>query len=148
MKRIFLILAVLSAANLGVAEEKAANKRSLNTVILDETGVKNLRIETVEVDETDFEEIIFALGRIEAISSKTAAVSTRVPGRIMELKANPGDMVQAGQEVARLESRQPGDPPPSIMLKAPIAGLVTRVDARLGDPLDPDKALLEINDLT
>jgi len=58
-----------------------------------------------------------------------------------------GDRVQAGQEVAVLESRQPGDPPPSIRLKSPIAGLVMRVDARLGDPLEPDKALLEVIDL-
>jgi multidrug efflux pump subunit AcrA (membrane-fusion protein) len=140
---LFLTLGVL-----GFAVEKTDHKRSANTVVLDETGVKNLRIETVEVEETDFEEIIFALGRIEAIPSKTAAVSSRIPGRIVELKANPGDQVQVGQEVARLESRQPGDPPPSILLKAPIAGLVTHVDARLGDPLEPDKALLEITDLT
>ena len=148
MKRILATLILFGAASFAFAAEKTDSKRSANTVVLDETGVKNLRIETVEVDETDFEEIIFALGRIEAIPSKTAAVSSRVPGRIMELKANPGDQVTAGQEVARLESRQPGDPPPSIMLKAPIAGLVTKVDARLGDPLEPDKALLEITDLT
>jgi multidrug efflux pump subunit AcrA (membrane-fusion protein) len=149
MKRIFPILALCAAASLGLAEDKKTdNKRAANTVVLDETGVKNLRIETVEVDETDFEEIIFSLGRIEAIPSKIAAVSSRVPGRIMEMKAIPGDQVQAGQDVARLESRQPGDPPPSILLKAPIGGLVTRVEARLGDPLEPDKALLEITDLS
>lgn len=149
MKRILLILFFCVAAGHGFAEEKKPdNKRAANTVVLDETGVKNLRIETVEVEETEFEEIIFALGRIEAIPSKRAAVSSRVPGRIVELKANPGDQVQAGQDVARLESRQPGDPPPSIMLKAPIGGLVTKVDARLGDPLEPDKALLEITDLS
>jgi len=148
MKRILPILAFCAAANLGSAAEKTDNKRATNTVVLDETGVKNLRVETVEVEETDFEEIIFALGRIEAIPNKIAAVSSRVPGRIMELKVIPGDQVVEGQDVARLESRQPGDPPPSILLKAPIAGLVTKVDARLGDPLEPDKALLEITDLT
>jgi len=148
MKRILPILAFCAAANLGSAAEMTDNKRATNTVVLDETGVKNLRVETVEVEETDFEEIIFALGRIEAIPNKIAAVSSRVPGRIMELKVIPGDQVVEGQDVARLESRQPGDPPPSILLKAPIAGLVTKVDARLGDPLEPDKALLEITDLT
>jgi multidrug efflux pump subunit AcrA (membrane-fusion protein) len=149
MKRILPILAFCATASLGFSEEKKTdNHRSANTVVLDETGVKNLRIETVETEEADFEEIIFALGRIEAIPSQIAAVSSRVPGRIVELKAQSGDQVQAGQDVARLESRQPGDPPPSVMLKAPIAGLVTHVDARLGDPLEPDKALLEITDLT
>jgi membrane fusion protein, heavy metal efflux system len=50
--------------------------------------------------------------------------------------------------VVKVESRQPGDPPPVISLKAPLGGLVTHVDARLGDPIDPEKAVLEITDLS
>lgn len=146
MRRILLTLILLGGASF--AAGKSDSKRSANIVVLDEIGVKNLRIETVEVEGADFEEIIFALGRIKAIPSKTAAVSSRVPGRIIELKVEPGDQVAAGQDVARLESRQAGDPPPSILLKAPITGLVTKVEARLGDPLEPDKALLEITDLS
>jgi len=57
-------------------------------------------------------------------------------------------MVKEGDEVAKVESRQPGDPPPVIVLKAPLSGLVTHVDARLGDPIDPEKAMLEITDLS
>ncbi len=132
----------------GLAFAESDPKRATNTVVLDETGVKNLRIETVEVEETDFEATIFSLGRIEAIPSKIAAVSSRIPGRIIELKVSPGDTVKLGDEVAKIESRQPGDPPPVIPLKAPIAGLVTHVDARLGDPIDPEKAMLEITDLS
>jgi membrane fusion protein, heavy metal efflux system len=123
-------------------------KRNANTIVLDDTGVKNLRIETVEAEETDFEQTIFALGRIEAIPGKVAAVSSRISGRIVELKVAPGDMVKKGDDVAKIESRQPGDPPPVITLKAPLSGLVTRVEARFGDPLEPEKALLEITDLS
>ena len=88
-----------------------------DTVILDATGAKNLRIETVDVEETDFEESIFSLGRIEAIPAKRSGVSSRIPGRIIELKLTPGDTVKAGDEVAKVESRQPGDPPPVISLQ-------------------------------
>jgi cobalt-zinc-cadmium efflux system membrane fusion protein len=56
--------------------------------------------------------------------------------------------VQAGADVARIESRQPGDPPPSVLLKAPLSGLVTTSEARVGEPVDPDKALLELTDLS
>ena len=132
VKRLLPVLALAAMAGLTPAAEKADARRSANTVVLTETGAKNLRIETVETEETAFEEIVFALGRIEAIPDRIAAVSTRVAGRIMELKVTTGDQVRVGQEVARLESRQPGDPPPSIMLKAPLAGLVTKVAARLG----------------
>jgi multidrug efflux pump subunit AcrA (membrane-fusion protein) len=123
-------------------------KRAANTVVLDETGVKNLRIETVEVEETDFEATIFSLGRIQAIPGKVAALSSRISGRIIELRASPGDTVKANDDVVRVESRQPGDPPPVIVLKAPISGLVTKVDLRLGDPVEPEKSLLEVTDLS
>lgn len=140
--RLFTCLALISAA-----QAEPDPKRAANTIVLDETGMKNLRIETVQVEETDFEETIFALGRIETIPAKVAAVSSRISGRIVALNLAPGDMVKAGDEVAKIESRQPGDPPPVVPLKAPIAGLVTRVEKRLGDPLEPDAALLEITDL-
>lgn len=123
-------------------------QRAANTIVLDETGVKNLRIETIEVEETDFEETVFSLGRIEPIPSKVASVSSRIAGRIVDLKAVPGDTVKAGDEVAKVESRQPGDPPPVIPLKAPISGLLTKVDTRLGNPVEPENAILEITDLT
>lgn len=140
----FLFLAI----SLSNALQAADPKRAANTVVLDETGVKNLRIETVEVEETDFEQTIFSLGRIEAIPNKIAAVSSRISGRIVELKVSEGDVVKKDDEVAKVESRQPGDPPPVVALKAPLGGLVTHVDSRLGDPLEPDKSLLEITDLS
>ncbi len=118
------------------------------TVLLSEEGVKNLGIETVVVEESTFEETAFALGRIEAIPGRTGAVSSRISGRLVELGVNPGDTVTAGQVVAKVESRQPGDPPPVIPLTTPIKGLVMHSDARLGEPVEPDKALLEITDLS
>lgn len=118
------------------------------TVLLTEQGVKNLGIETEVVEEADFEETAFALGRIEAIPGRTAAVSSRIPGRLADLRVSPGNKVDRGQEVAHVESRQAGDPPPVVPLHSPLGGLVMRLDVRLGDPVDPDKALMEISDLS
>lgn len=141
-----LFISTLTLASLSSAAED--NKRSSSTIVLDENGVKNLRIETTEVEETDFESTIFSLGRIQSIPNNVGAVSSRISGRIVELKAAPGDVVQKGDVVARVESRQPGDPPPVIPLTAPLSGLVTRVDLRLGDPIEPDRPVLEITDLS
>lgn len=150
MKRLCLLslLIAFSLANFVATSVAAVTPEKVAaTVILDETGVKNLKIATVEAEETDFEETVFALGRIQVIPEKRAVVASRIPGRVMEIKTVLGTMVQAGAEVVRLESRQPGDPPPSIWLKAPASGLVTESETRLGEPVDPDKALLEITDL-
>ncbi len=119
-----------------------------NTVVLDETGVKNLRIETVEAVEIDFEETVFALGRIAEIPERHGVVSSRISGRVIGLDAQEGDTVTAGQVLVRVESRQPGNPPPVIELKAPIAGLLVESHTRIGEPVEPDKELLDISDLS
>lgn len=117
-------------------------------VILDAAGVQSLGIEMFEAFESTFEETTFALGRIEEIPEKHAVLSSRIPGRIVGLEAREGDLVTAGQIIARVESRQPGDPPPTIDLKAPISGLVVESHVRLGEPVEPEKELLDISDLT
>ena len=142
------IIFCLSSLALLVTAEGVDPQRAANTVVLDETGVKNLRIETIDVEEADFEETIFSLGRVEAIPASRSGVSSRIPGRIVELTVALGDSVEAGQAVARLESRQPGDPPPTITLKAAGRGLVTKGTVALGEPLEPGQTLMEITDLT
>jgi cobalt-zinc-cadmium efflux system membrane fusion protein len=119
-----------------------------DTIVLDETGVKNLRIETVEAVETDFEETVFALGRISEIPERHGVLSSRISGRVIGLEAQEGDTVMADQVLVRVESRQPGNPPPVIELKSPIGGLVVESHIRLGEPVEPDKELLDISDLS
>ncbi|WP_050026167.1 efflux RND transporter periplasmic adaptor subunit [Verrucomicrobium sp. BvORR034] len=139
---------LLAALAIPVALQGADARRAANTVVLDDTGVKNLRIETVEVEETTFEETIFSLGRIEHIPIRAGAVSSRISGRVVDLKVSVGDHVQKGSEVARIESRQPGDPPPVISVVAPLSGLVTSTAMQLGKPVEPENSLLEITDLS
>jgi membrane fusion protein, heavy metal efflux system len=118
-----------------------------DTMILDETGVKNLRIETFEAEESTFEETVFALGRIAEIPQNHAVLSSRITGRVIGLEAQEGDTVEAGQTLVRVESRQPGNPPPVIELKSPISGLLVNSHIRLGEPVEPEKELLDISDL-
>lgn len=141
-----LILPFFLLASLAQAESDA--KRAANTVVLDETGVRNLRIETIEVEETAFEETIFALGGIDVLPGKKAIVSSRIPGRVFSVLALPTQEVDEGDEVAWIESRQPGDPPPTVPLVAPMAGLVSKVDIAVGQPVTPDSSLIEIIDLS
>lgn len=122
--------------------------RSANTVVLNATGVQNLRIQTAVVESGDFEETVFALGRIETKPGSVAAVTSRISGRVVALSALPGDRIAADAEVLKVESRQVGNPSPVIVARAPTAGVVTHVDVRLGDPVEPDRALLEITDLS
>ena len=143
MKRLLLLLAC-APFSLAAAPDPA---KLANTVILDETAVQNLGIETAEAEETAFEETLFALGHIAVLPGKSAVLSSRIPGRIHSLLARPHVAVQQGQELLWIESRQPGDPPPVIMLEAPLSGLISQVHVAPGQPVTPDTPLLEIVDL-
>jgi len=57
-------LSAICLSLLGVTAISAAPEAP---IILDATGVANLRIQTVEVEERDFETTVFAIGRIEEI---------------------------------------------------------------------------------
>lgn len=117
-------------------------------VILDEAGVKNLRIEVEMVEEGVFEESVFALGRIDVFPGHRAVVSSRVAGRASEVPARQGHPIQKGDLAVVVESRQAGEPPPSISLHAPISGIVSAVNIVPGEPVDPDETLVEILDLS
>ena len=142
MKKIICLFLTATCASFGVENQRAT------PIILDEIAVKNLRLETVEAQETEFEESVFALGRIEVLPGRSAIVSTRVPGRVLSVSVEPDRLVEKGAEVARIESRQPGEPPPSVRIDAPISGLVAKLDAVAGQPVTPDSQLMQIVDLT
>lgn len=146
MKHLFVLLSL--SVSLPLASARAAAERGQNTVVLDANAVANLRLDFAPAEPRVFEETAFALGRIEARPGSTAAVSSRIAGRVVGLVVAPGDAVAADADLVRVESRQAGDPPPIIALRAPIAGTVTTLSAHLGDPVEPAASLLEITDLS
>ena len=92
MKLPFLILpaAFLLLGVTLVAEETP--KKDL--IILDEAGVKNLRLETSEALESDFEQTVLALGRIEVFPGKRHVISSRIPGRAVKVNVKPDQSVK------------------------------------------------------
>jgi hypothetical protein len=72
----------------------------------------------------------------------------RVPGRVLSVSAHIDTAIAKGAEVALIESRQPGDPPPSVKVTAPLGGIVSSVNIVPGQPVTPDDSLVEITDLS
>lgn len=126
----------------------AERDRSSNTVILDETGVKNLKLQTVEAESGDFEETIFALGRIDVYPGNRAAISSRISGRALEVNVKHDHFIEKGDVAVIVESRQFGDPPPRVSVTAPISGLVSATYIVPGEPVSPDKKLADILNLS
>lgn len=140
-----LTLALLSS--LALAVHGRASSPATPAILLDENTVANLRLEYARAEKRVFEESVFALGRVEASHGALATVSSRVPGRVVELLAHLGDHVVPGALVARVESRAAGDPAAVVTLHAPAAGMIIDCEIHLGDPVEPDRHLMEIADL-
>ena len=148
MKHLIPLLLLVFATS-GISQEAAVSSdRAANTIILDAAAVKNLNISTETVEERDFETTVFAVGRLEELPENRAVLSSRIAGRIVELKAYLGDSVKQGEILAKVESRQPGNPPPVIDLLAPKNGQVVNSHARLGQPVEPNQEILDISDRT
>ncbi len=106
----------------------------------------NLGLKAEEAELRTLDKTFMVIGQIEAIPSRSAAVSSRISGRVINIKANEGELVKKGQPVVEVESRQVGNPPPRVSYEAPIDGVVTHRDVVLNDSVEPDKHLLEIVD--
>lgn len=144
MKFLSILLGFIPVLPLPAAD----TARNANTIVLNETGVKNLRIETIAVEEAEFEKTIFALGRVEVYPGRRAVISSRISGRAAEVPARDGHPISEGDTAIVVESRQPGNPPPTVSLTAPISGLVSAVHVVPGEPVEPDRTLAEVVDLT
>lgn len=108
----------------------------------------NLGIKVEEAQSRRLEKTFIAIGQIEAIPSRSAAVTSRISGRVVDIKAVEGQSVKRGDPLIEIESRQVGNPPPRVQYPAPIDGVVTRRDVLPNGAVEPDKNLLEIVDLS
>lgn len=140
------IISVLLITTL-VAHAAEAPATPSDFIALKPEGIKNLGIEYATAERKDFESTIFAIGHIREIPRNHSVLSSRIAGRIVGVNVFEGDMVKKGDVLVRVESRQPGSPPPVIELRAPSDGLVVASHIRLGEPVAPDKDLLDIMDL-
>lgn len=140
------LVALLAGTVAALGAEPSSRQAGL--VVLDETGVKNLRIQTAVAEPGEFEETIFALGRIDVYPGKRAVVSSRIPGRAVDVFVRHDHPIKQGDVALTVESRQYGEPPPTIKVTAPISGLVSMANVVPGQPVEPENILAEILDLT
>ncbi len=117
-------------------------------VTLTPEAEKNLGLKVEAADLRTIEKTLAVLGHVELDPSRVAVIASRISGRITRLAVKEGDKVQAGDFLLAVESRQVGDPPPTIEFKAPIAGTIFELPVFTGDSVEPNARLLTIADLS
>ncbi|MDI9819580.1 efflux RND transporter periplasmic adaptor subunit [Tatlockia sp. PL877] len=84
-------------------------------------------------------------GEIQLLPNEQADVSVRISGNVAAVYANLGDQVKVDQPLLKVQSRLIGDPPPSIIVYAPIAGIIDARNVNLGQAVEPDTVLFHIS---
>ena len=73
-----------------------------------------------------------------------AVVTPRIRGRVTALYATVGATVRRGAPLARVQSLLVGDPPPSVVVHAPMSGVVETRPAVLGEAVAPGTLLYRL----
>lgn len=126
----------------------AAAPAASGPVRLTAAMVRNLDLQTAEVEMRPIEKSFSALGTIEPEPGKVAAITSRVAGRVTQLAVHDGQQVKAGDVLLEVESRVVAEAPPRITFRAPMDGVVLATNVVLGDAVEPDMALVTLIDLS
>jgi cobalt-zinc-cadmium efflux system membrane fusion protein len=86
------------------AGEVDPHKEEPNTVEVDESSLRDLRITTREVESRSGSDLVVLLGELAVDERAYAEVGTPVAARVTRLFVNAGDAVRSGQTLAELTS--------------------------------------------
>jgi cobalt-zinc-cadmium efflux system membrane fusion protein len=90
------------------AEEEGEHKEDPNTVEVDESSLRDLRITTREVESRTGGDLVVLLGELAVDQRAYAEVGTPVAARVGRILVNSGDAVRAGETLAELTSPELG----------------------------------------
>lgn len=116
-------------------------------VKLTDAQIKALGLQTVSADARRMESLLHVHGSIEPLVDAQASVTLRFSGIVRMIYANPGDVVRKGDRLALVESRVVGDPPPTVTITSPIAGVVDARSISVGQGVETGSVLFHVSDL-
>lgn len=115
------------------------------SVTLTSEQAKKLDLEVAKVSLRPMADLLALNGQIQLLPNAQADVSIRISGAVTNIVANLGDNVTKGQVLATVQSRLIGNPPPSVEVKAPIAGIIDARNINLGQAVEPNTVLFHIS---
>jgi membrane fusion protein, heavy metal efflux system len=120
---------------------------SQGPVVITAEAKSNLDLITKEAEIRNLDNVIKVIGRVVSIPKHTTVITSRIAGKVLSLKVADGESVKNGQDLIEIESRQLGDPPPKVVYKSPIDGIIIDKQAELGASVESEKHLLRIANL-
>ncbi|HAT9918527.1 TPA: efflux RND transporter periplasmic adaptor subunit [Legionella pneumophila subsp. pneumophila] len=104
-----------------------------------------LDIKVIQAIHRPMAQLLGLNGQIQLLPDAQADVSIRISGSVTAIDVNLGDSVKIGQRLATVQSRLVGNPPPSVAVNAPIAGIIDARNINLGQAVEPNTVLFHIS---
>jgi len=140
---------LVNAQGEGQKDENISKSSTVDKgVELTNIAQRNIGLKLVEADIKKIEDVLIINGIVKPEPDRVAEVSTRIEGRIEKLYAKVGDQVKKGQKLAAILPRQIGNPPPLVLVTAPLTGIVATRNVSVGGAVKPNKTLFRIVNLT
>ena len=117
-------------------------------VTLTKVQQESIGLQTAKADFASIDTVLLLNGSVKIDPDRHAHVTTRISGRVEQLFARVGDRVEKGQKLAVIQSRQLGEPPPTVDVTAPVSGVVNDRPVTIGDSVEPNTELFHIVDLS
>ncbi len=117
-------------------------------VTLTKIQQESIGLQTEKADFRSIDTILLLNGSVKIDPDRHAHVTTRISGRVEQLFARVGDRVEKGQKLAVIQSRQLGEPPPTVDVTAPVSGVINDRPVTIGDSVEPNTELFHIVDLS
>ena len=116
------------------------------TLTIEQENALGLTLSTADFRPLDT--LLDVNGTVELLPDAQADVTLRISGQVAALYAKLGDHVRAGQRLAQVQSRAVGNPPPSVVITAPMSGIIDRRPVILGQAVEPNTVLFHISERT
>lgn len=126
-------------------EEIQIGQGAKGPVALSEKQAEALQLQLAKASQRPVADLLTLNGQIELLPNAQAYVGVRISGSVTLIDANLGDSVKPGQRLAVIQSRLIGNPPPSVAVNAPIAGIIDARNVNLGQAVEPNTVLFHIS---
>ena len=141
-----LVIAVaLPATGFAHGEEIKLGGATRGSVSLTAAQTKALGLELAPVKLRPIADLLKVYGEVKALPDEQADVSLRISGRVDAVYVNVGEVVRKGDRLTLIQSRTVGNPPPTVMMRAPMDGVIDARNIIVGQAVDPNTTLFHLS---
>ena len=128
--------------------EQAGGAPEAGTISLSPEARANIGLAIAFAEERVIERTLLVNATLKVIPDREAFVSSRVQGKVTEVRANVGDVVGRGEPLVRLQSLQIAETPPTLEVLSPLDGVVLERSVTVGQTIDASTSLMHVADLS